>query len=95
MGIVRIHQWAGRSASAASVSGPNISVGFGSPAPWWRRKPHHGNLGIPAVVSIFTRFITPITMGFVGDISAVNGIINQLITWWAPPCTTAFYSTKM
>ena len=25
-------------------------------------------------------------MVFVGDISTVNGIINQLITWGAPPC---------
>ena len=31
--------------------------------------------------------ITPITMVFVGDISIVNGIINQLITWGAPPCS--------
>jgi hypothetical protein len=34
--------------------------------------------------------ITPITMVFVGDISTVNGIINQLITWGAPPWT--FYT---
>ena len=33
--------------------------------------------------------ITPITMVFVGDISIVNGIINQLITWGAPPCTNS------
>ena len=25
-------------------------------------------------------------MVYVGDISTVNGIINQLITWGAPPC---------
>jgi hypothetical protein len=27
------------------------------------------------------------TRVFVGDISTLNGIINQLITWGAPPCT--------
>ena len=27
------------------------------------------------------------TMVFVGDISTINGIINQLITWGAPPCS--------
>ena len=32
--------------------------------------------------------ITPITMVFVGEISAVNGFINQLTTWGAPPCTS-------
>ena len=32
-----------------------------------------------------SRFITPIAMVFVGDISIVNGI-NQLVTWGAPPC---------
>ena len=26
---------------------------------------------------------------FIGDISIVNGIINQLITWGAPPCSTS------
>ena len=26
-------------------------------------------------------------MVFVGDISTINGIINQLITWGAPPCS--------
>ena len=50
--------------------------GCSSPARWYPRS-------IAKLVNI-----TPITMVFVGDISIVNGIINQLITGGAPSCVT-------